>query len=81
MENGLVQRVETKVSEVLALLRESRMRQEQLRAALVKSREEVERLKAEIQRYRNERTDTRKRVDALLREFESLDLHLDARDR
>jgi hypothetical protein len=59
-------------------LRRATERQTQLSAALVKSREEVERLRAEIQRYKVERTDTRRKVDALLREFESLDLRFDA---
>ena len=40
-----------------------------------------ERLRAEIQRLKSERTDTRRKVDALLRDFESLELHVEGAEQ
>jgi septal ring factor EnvC (AmiA/AmiB activator) len=77
MEIRGIQRLERDVERMFEQLRRSMERQAQLSAALVKSREEVERLRSELQRFKSERTDTRKKVDALLREFENLDLRLD----
>lgn len=47
-------------------------RQAQLSEALGKSRQEMEKLKGEIQRFRVERSDTRKQIDGLLKRFSSL---------
>ena len=78
MELGSLQTLERDVERLFDQLRRTTERQVQLSAALVKSREEVERLRAEVQRYKVERTDTRRKVDTLLREFESLELRFDA---
>lgn len=77
MDVRVVQRLERDVEALLDQLRRAAERQAQLSAALVKSREEVEKLRSEIQRYKSERSDTRKRVDALLKDFESLELRLE----
>jgi len=77
MDVRVIQGLEKNVEALLDQLRRAAERQAQLSAALVKSREEVEKLRAEIQRYKAERGDTRKRVDALLRDFESLELKLE----
>jgi septal ring factor EnvC (AmiA/AmiB activator) len=71
------QRLERDVEKLFEQLRRAAERQAQLSTALGKSREEIERLRADIQRYKTERSDTRRKVDALLREFESLDLRLE----
>jgi len=47
-------------------------RQAQLSEALGKSRQEMERMRSEIQRFKLERTDTRKQIDSLLKQFASL---------
>jgi chromosome segregation ATPase len=78
MDVRVVQRLERDVEALLDQLRRSVERQAQLSAALVKSREEVEKLRSEITRYKTERSDTRRRVDALLRDFESLELRLES---
>ena len=49
-------------------------RQAQLSEALGKSREDMESLRSELQRYKTERTDTRKQIDTLLKRFEKLGL-------
>jgi len=77
MDPKYVQRLERDVERLLEHVQRTSERQTQLSAALVKSREEVERLRGELQKYKTERNDTRRRVDALLREFETLDLRLD----
>jgi chromosome segregation ATPase len=74
MDSHVLQCLERDVDKLLDHLRRLTERQSQLSAALVKGREEIERLRGEIQRLKSERTDTRRKVDALLREFESLDL-------
>jgi hypothetical protein len=81
MELQALQSLARNVDRLFDQLKRSSERQNQLSAALVKSREEVERLRAEIQRYKVERTDTRRKVDALLRDFESLELRFDAAER
>lgn len=78
MDHRIVQRLERNVADLLEQLRRAGERQSQLSVALVKSREEVEKLRAEVQRYKVERSETRKRVDALLRDFESLELKFEA---
>jgi hypothetical protein len=77
MDLQFFQSLERGVDKLLDQLRRSTEKQTQLSAALVKSREEIERLRVEIQRLKSERTDTRRRVDSLLREFESLELRFE----
>jgi chromosome segregation ATPase len=81
MDSHVFQSLEHNVDRLFEQLRRSTERQTQLSAALVKSREEVERLRSEIQRLKSERTDTRKKVDALLRDFESLELRFDGAEQ
>lgn len=66
--------LESLVENLLTRARSARERQTQLSQALAKSREEIESLKLEVERYKAERTDTRKKVDSLLRRFDSLEL-------
>jgi septal ring factor EnvC (AmiA/AmiB activator) len=80
MESRKIQRLERDIERLLEHVRRTSERQGQLSAALVKSREEVERLRGELQKFKTERSDTKRRVDALLREFEHLDLRLDTVD-
>jgi septal ring factor EnvC (AmiA/AmiB activator) len=77
MDAHALQDLEREIDKLLEHLRHATERQAQLSHALVKSKEEVDRLRAEVQRFRAERTDTRRKVDALLREFESLDLRFE----
>ena len=81
MDSPVFQRLEHGVDKLFEQLRRTTERQAQLSTALVKSREEVERLRAEIQRLKSERTDTRRKVDALLRDFESLELHVEGAEQ
>jgi len=81
MADGVIRRLEKDVEHLLDQLRRAGERQAQLSLALVKSREEVEKLRFEVQRYKAERGETRKRVDALLRDFESLELRLETVER
>jgi len=75
MESKALRRLEEDVAKLLAKLRQAAERQAQLSSALGKNREEVEKLRSELQRYKSERADTRKKVDALLRRFEKLDIN------
>jgi chromosome segregation ATPase len=81
MESQALRRLEGGVDKLVERLRRATERQVQLSSALVKSREEVERLRSDLQRLKYERSDTRKKVDALLRHFESLDLRFDPAER
>ena len=72
MELKALRRLEHGIEKLLESHRRALERQVQLSAALAKTREELERAKGDLERYRRERTDTRKRVDALLKRFESL---------
>ena len=74
METQALRRLEKDVGKLLVKYRHAAERQAQLSAALGKSRDEIEKLRAELQRYKSERTDTRKKVDALLKRFEKLDI-------
>ena len=77
MLDSSVQRLERNIDNLLQRLRRAGERHEQLSSALARSREEVEKLRSELQRFRSERTETRKRIDALLRDFESLELRFE----
>ena len=48
------------------------MRAAQLAAALAKSREEIEKLKTQNFRFRTERADTRKKIDAIIRRVDRM---------
>lgn len=51
---------------------QSSTRAAQLAAALAKSREEIEKLKAQNFRFKTERAETRKKIDAVIRRVERL---------
>lgn len=72
MESQALLRLQGDVSRLLDEHERSRSRSEQLAAALAKSRDELERLKGETHRYKLERAETRKRLDQLIRRFDSL---------
>ena len=74
MELKALRRLEDSVEELVGRLDKSVDHQSQLSAALVKSREEIDRLKAEVERFRSERTATKKKVDSLLKRFDTLDV-------
>jgi chromosome segregation ATPase len=78
MEIKGLQRLEGSVDALAGRLGEAAKRQGQLSAALVKSREEIDRLEAELERYRSERVDTKKKVDALLKRFDTLSVDWEA---
>jgi len=75
MESKALRRLEKDVGKLLTRVRGALDRQTQLSSALGKNREELERLKFEIQGYKDERASTRKVVDALLRDFDKLDIN------
>lgn len=72
MESKALIRLEGGVRRLLEVHNHARERSEQLSAALAKSREELEKLKAENHRLKKERSDTRKRLDALIKKFDAL---------
>jgi septal ring factor EnvC (AmiA/AmiB activator) len=72
MESKALQRLEGGVSRLLDRRDKGQTRQEQLAAALAKSREEIEKLKAEVFRLRSERTEARKRLDAVIGQVDKL---------
>jgi septal ring factor EnvC (AmiA/AmiB activator) len=74
MELKALRRLEGSVEELVGRLDKAADRQSQLSAALAKSREEVDRLKAEVARFRSERSVTKKKVDSLLKRFDTLDV-------
>ena len=74
MELKALRRLEGSVEELVWRLDKAADRQSQLSAALAKSREEVDRLKAEVARFRSERSVTKKKVDSLLKRFDTLDV-------
>lgn len=77
MELKALCRLEDGVGRIAKALDRALERQRQLSAALVKSSEEVDKLRGDLQRYRAERTDTRKKVDALLKRFDTLEIDLE----
>jgi cell division protein FtsB len=74
MELQALRRLEHGVEKLLEAHAHSVVRQGQLSAALAKTRDELERAKAEIERYRRERTDTKRKIDTLLKRFDSLSI-------
>jgi predicted nuclease with TOPRIM domain len=77
MENKALLRLEKDVDRMLGELRTSARRQNQLTLALDRNEAEIERLRGEVQRYRTERSDVRRTVDALIQRFERLDIDWD----
>jgi len=72
MENKALQRLEDGVRRLIARHGQASTRAAQLAAALAKSREEIERLKAQNFRFKSERAETRKKIDAVIRRVDRL---------
>lgn len=72
MELQALRRLEDTVERFYAQHGRTLERQAQLSDALGKSRQEMEKLRGELQRFKLERSDTRKQIDALLKRFSSL---------
>ena len=72
MGNKALQRLEDGLRRLVAQHGQSSTRAAQLAAALAKSREEIEKLKSQNFRYRTERAETRKKIDAIIRRVDRL---------
>lgn len=72
MKNNGIQRLEEAVRRLVAQHGQTSTRAAQLAAALAKSREELEKLKAQNFRFRNERSETRRKIDGVLRRIDRL---------
>jgi septal ring factor EnvC (AmiA/AmiB activator) len=79
MESKALQRLEAGVRRLVALHGQSSTRAAQLAAALAKSRDEIERLKAQNFRFKGERAETRKKIDAVIRRVDRLTEGADGR--
>lgn len=72
MESKALQRLEEALRRLAGQHGQSSTRAAQLALALAKSREEIERLKAQNFRFRTERTETRKKVDLVIRRLDRM---------
>ncbi|HYC01311.1 MAG TPA: hypothetical protein VEC57_19420 [Candidatus Limnocylindrales bacterium] len=72
MESKGLQRLEENLRRLLSQHGQASTRAGQLAAALSKSREEIEKLKAQNFRYKSERAETRKRIDAVIKRLDRL---------
>ena len=72
MESKALQRLEEGVRRLMSQHGQSTTRAVQLAAALAKSREEIEKLKAQNFRFKTERAETRKQIDAVIRRVDRL---------
>ena len=72
MESKALLRLEQGVRRLIAQHGQASTRSAQLAAALAKSREEIEKLKSQNFRFRTERSETRKKIDAVIRRVEGL---------
>lgn len=72
MEKKALQRLEDGVRRLVAQHGQASTRAAQLAAALAKSREEIEKLKSQNFRFKSERADTRKKIDAIIRRVDRL---------
>ena len=72
MDQKALQRLEDGVRRLISRQGQSSTRAAQLAAALAKSREEIEKLKTQNFRFRTERADTRKKIDAIIRRVDRL---------
>jgi predicted nuclease with TOPRIM domain len=75
MKSKAISRLGSGAERLLEALSGSINRQAQLSAALAKSRNEIEKLRADLGRLKRERTDTRKRVDSLIKRFDNLEIN------
>lgn len=72
MESKALQRLEDGVRRLIARHGQSSTRAAQLAAALAKSREEIEKLKTQNFRFKTERAETRKKIDAVIRRVDRM---------
>lgn len=72
MENKALQRLEEGVRRLAAQHGQTATRAGQLAAALAKSREEIEKLKAANFRFKTDRAEMRKKLDAIIRRVDRL---------
>jgi septal ring factor EnvC (AmiA/AmiB activator) len=72
MVNKALQRLEDGVRRLVAQHGQSSTRAAQLAAALAKGREEIEKLKSQNFRFKSERAETRKKIDAIIRRVDRL---------
>lgn len=72
MTNKALQRLEEGVRRLAAQHGHTSTRAAQLAAALAKSREEIEKLKGQNFRFKTERGETRKKLDAIIRRVDGL---------
>ena len=77
MKNKALLRLEKDVDRMVVQLRTSARLQKQLTRALDRNEAELEQLRGEVRRYRTERSDVRRTVDALIKRFERLDIDWD----
>lgn len=77
MKNKALLRLEKDVDRMVVQLRTSARLQKQLTRALDRNEAELEQLRGEVKRYRTERSDVRRTVDALIKRFERLDIDWD----
>lgn len=67
-----MQRLEDGIRRLVAQHGQTSTRAAQLASALAKSREEIEKLKSQNFRFKAERGETRKRIDAIIRSVDRL---------
>jgi septal ring factor EnvC (AmiA/AmiB activator) len=72
MGNKGLQRLEDGVRQLVAQYGQTSTRAAQLASALAKSREEIEKLKSQNFRFKTERGETRKRIDAIIRSVDRM---------
>ena len=72
MESKGLQSLEDAVRRLAAQHGQASVRAGQLAAALTKSREEIEKLKAQNFRYKTEKVETRKKIDAVIKRLDRM---------
>ncbi len=72
MNSKALQRLDDAVRRLVAKHGQTATRAAQLAAALAKSREEIEKLKTQNFRFKNERAETRKKIDVVVRRLDRL---------
>lgn len=75
MELKALSRLESDAERLLEALDGAVDRQTQLSAALAKSRDEIEKLRTDLEVLKRERSETRKKVDSLIKRFDSLEIN------
>lgn len=72
MGNKALQRLEDGLRRLVARHGQAATRAAQLAAALAKSRDEIEKLKSQNFRFKTERAETRKKIDAVIRRVDRM---------